>query len=353
MPQQLDPARGKQFAGKMLSTYNGAMLSLMIMIGYRTGLLEAAATGPATSAELADRAGLHERYVREWLGAVTTGGIFDYDPATQQYTLPPEHAVFLAGESWRNAAPQSQMLFLLGRNAPQVIECFKTGGGVPYSAFMPEFTTFMDDLWRRIYDDQLIEGFLAVAPAIPARLRSGSRAADVGCGTGHALNLMAREYPASSFVGYDLNEASIEQARAEAVAMELTNVRFEVQDIAHLTAEPKLDLITAFDAIHDQKRPQDVLGAISDALEPDGIFFLMDIKAASDVESNKSNRFAPFIYGISLLHCMTVSLAEGGAGLGTAWGEQLARRLLAEAGFNHVDFYDSPRPQNCIYVCRK
>jgi len=352
MKEQVDRQRAKEFAGKLLGIYTGSVLTKLIGVGHETGLFEAAVGGPGTSQQIAERANLNERYVREWLGAMATGGIFRYDPASRTYSLPPEHAALLTGHSARNFAPMSQMLNHFGKHLPQLIHCFRQGGGVPYAAFRPEFTKVMDDTWRRIYDEHLVTGFLAVVPVIPERLASGIRVADIGCGTGHTVNLMGREYPRSTFVGYDLAEDAIAQAREEARAMELPNVQFEVRDVTTLPAQRVFDLITAFDAIHDQVDPRAVLGAVRHALAPEGIFLMIDFKFSSTVEGNLSNPYAPLYYGISTMHCMTVSLAEGGAGLGTVWGVEVARQMLAEAGFIRIDVFDSPRPQNCIYVCQ-
>jgi SAM-dependent methyltransferase len=211
----------------------------------------------------------------------------------------------------------------------------------------------MADVWRRIYDEHLINGFLPAARGLPERLRAGVHVADIGCGAGHAVNVMAREYPHSRFVGFDISVEAIERAAAEALDIGLLNARFEVLDVAQLCPEPQFDLIVAFDAIHDQVAPATVLQRVSDALAPDGTFLMIDFKFSSNVEENVGNPFAPLYYGISVMHCMTVSLAEGGAGLGTVWGIQLARRMLNEAGFSSVEIVDSPRPQNCIFVCRK
>lgn len=353
MQQQLDIVRAKAFAGRLFGLYTGGILSLMVEIGYRTGLFESAAKGPATSEELAERAGLDERYVREWLGAMTTGGVFEYDAGTQKYTLPAEHAVCLAGRTGFNMAPISQMLSHMGRHVHKIAHAFEHGGGVSYAEFGPEFTGLLDRMGRYGYEQSLIPSYLPVAKGLPQRLRQGIKVADAGCGTGHCVNIMAREYPDSTFAGYDIGEDAIANARAEAAEMGLGNARFEVMDVAKMPPEPKFDLITAFDTIHDQAAPATVLQRIHDALAPDGVFFMVDIKAASDLGSNMGNRMAPLLYGMSVLHCLTVSLAAGGAGLGAVWGEQLARRMLADAGFSNVSVHDSPSPMNSIYVCRK
>lgn len=353
MSPELDRKRVQEFARKVFGLYTGGVLTLMIELGYRSGLFEAAAAGSATSEELATRAGLDERYVREWLGAMATGGVFDYDPATRRFTLPAEHAQCLTGPSSRNLAPGSQTLRMLATRLPAVSECFRRGGGVPYSAFQPDFTEAMDASWRRIYDGLLIKSFLPLVKGVPERLQAGIRVADVGCGTGHAVNLMAREYEHSTFVGFDLGEAAIARARAEAQAMGLSNARFERLDATTLPPEPKFDVITSFDAIHDQRDPATALRRIAGALAADGLYMMLEPRASSHLADNLSHPFAPYMYGVSVLHCMTVSLAEGGAGLGTAWGEQRARSMLAEAGFTSVEALEAPGPQNTIYVCRR
>lgn len=353
MAEQLDKRRVQEFARSLFGHYTSGILTLMVDIGYKTGLFEALARGPATSLELAARAGLHERYTREWLGAVATGGLVEYEPASGVFRLPPEHALCLTGTSSRNLAANSQLLAMLAQRLSKVAACFRTGGGVPYSEFRPDFTEFQDASWRLLYDGLLLKGFLPAAKGLPDRLGAGIRAADIGCGTGHAINLMAREFPASTFVGYDFSPEAIERARAEAHQLGLTNARFEVCDVTKLPPEPKFDLITSFDSIHDQGDPAGTLRRIAEALAPEGIYFMVEPRAATKLEANLGNPFAPYLYGISVLHCMTVSLAEGGTGLGTAWGEQKARDMLGEVGFTSIEVVDAPGPQNSIYICRK
>lgn len=348
----VDQQKARAFAGKLLSIYTGSALTDLIAVGHRTGLFEAAARGAGTSEEIAGRAWLHERHVREWLGGMCAGGIMTYDPATRTYALPPEHAACLTGDGPSNVAPQSAFVSLLGKNLGAIVACFRHGGGVPYEAFRPELAEAMDGLLRRVYDAHLVSHIRPAAPELPERLASGIRVADVGCGTGHAVNVMARAFPRSSVVGYDLGEDGIAAGRAEAAALGLRNARFEALDALQLPLEPKLGLITAFDAVHDQVAPAAMLRRVRQALADDGVFLMLDFKFSSNLEDNVGNRFAALYYGVSTLHCMPVSLAHGGAGLGTMWGTQLARRMLEEAGFSHVEILDSPRPQNCIYVCR-
>jgi len=342
----------RNFAERLREIYTGSMLTNMISIGYQTGLFESAARGPATSGELAERAGLDERYVREWLGSMATARIMEIDLATGRYTLPAEHAQWLTGGGAGNLAPMSRILNHFVEHVPGVVECFRNGGGVPYAEYWPDFTCFSSDVWRRIYDEHLVDGFVGAVPGLKARLERGLDVLDIGCGDGHAINVMAAAFPRSRFVGYDISEAGIDQATKEARDMGLANARFEILDVTRLPDTPKWDVITAFDSIHDQFEPDRVLANVHDALDPDGVFLMIDFKFHSAVEDNIGNPFAPLHYGISVMHCMTVSLAGGGAGLGTVWGMEKARTMLADAGFSAVDILNSPRPQNCIYVCR-
>jgi SAM-dependent methyltransferase len=168
------------------------------------------------------------------------------------------------------------------------------------------------------------------------RLQAGIDVADIGCGRGHAINLMAQAFPNSQFKGYDFSEEGIAAGRAEAERMGLSNARFELKDVATLDMSDQYDFVTAFDAIHDQARPAKVLQGIADALRPNGTFLMVDIAASSKVGENLDHMLGPFMYTISCMHCMTVSLALDGEGLGAMWGEQRARQMLADAGFSHV-----------------
>lgn len=350
---QIDETKAECFRGRLVEIYAGAALTLMIDIGHRTGLWEAAATGPATSAGLAARAGLHERHVREWLGSVTSGGIMQYDAATRTYTLPPEHALSLTGDGGANQAVGAPMMTYLGKHVDAVASAFREGGGVPYSQYRPEFTGLMDQRFRREYDEHLFDGYIRVVPGLEERLESGISVCDLGCGTGHNMNLLARAYPASNFVGYDIASDAIELANAEAHEMDLPNASFEVRDATALPDGAQFDLITAFDAIHDQVDSQGALDQASAHLAPDGLFLMIDIKASSNLEDNMRSPHATRQYAVSTMHCMVVSLAGGGAGLGTMWGEQLALEMLAKAGLPDVQVLDSSNPTNSIYVCRK
>lgn len=351
----MDEARRVAFGRHVTATLTGGALTLLISVGHRTGLFEAAAAGPATSSGLAERAGLHERYVREWLGAMVTGGFFDYDASTGEYTLPPEHAVFLAGDAAANVAPTASMLRAFAGILPGLERSFAEGGGVAHAEFAPQLEALgakAGDSWRRIYDEHLVDGFFGAVDGLRERLTAGAKVLDLGCGTGHAVTVAARAFPASTFLGLDIDAHGIAIAEAERVERGLGNAAFEVGDAAALEPVPRFDVITAFDAVHDQHSPAEVLRRVRAALAPGGVFVMVDTKFSSRLENNVGNPVAALSYAISLMYCTTTSLAVGGAALGAMWGTELAREMLADAGFGRVELLDSPRAQNCIYVCR-
>jgi SAM-dependent methyltransferase len=347
-----DPTAEHPFERRLLEIYTGGILTQLIEIGYRTGLFEAAAAGPDTSAGLSERAGLDERYVREWLGAMASAGILTYEPESARFTLPPEHAALLAGDRASNVAPQSRLVNHFGGLLSEIVERFRDGEGLGYERYRPEFTGCEDDTWRRIYDEHLVDGFVAASPGLAERLAAGARVLDLGCGTGHAVNLLAAAYPASSFTGIDIAGDAIAAAREEAAAMGLANARFQQADAAGLPAEPAWDAILAFDAIHDQRDPATVLRRVRQALAEGGRFLMIEFAFSSRLEGNIGNPYAPLYYGFSVLHCMPVSLAGGGAGLGAVWGEERAREMLDEAGFGRVETRPTPRAQNLLFDCR-
>jgi 2-polyprenyl-3-methyl-5-hydroxy-6-metoxy-1,4-benzoquinol methylase len=331
-----DKTRAEAFAGKMLEILNGGTIGLMISIGHQTRLFDVMSKlQPSTSEEIAQSANLNERYVREWLGAMVTANIVEYDPAKEKYHLPAEHAAFLTREAGLdNIAVFTQYISLMGEVEQKIIECFYKGGGVAYSAY-PRFQELQAEETARIFDARLLDNIIPLVDGLADRLKSGISVLDVGCGRGRAINIMARAYPKSSFIGYDISTEGIESARQEAKEWNLTNAKFETKDATTINEQEKHDLITAFDTIHDQAQPTIVLKEISNALRKGGAFLMQDIAASSHVHENMNNPLAPTLYTFSTMHCMTVSLAYNGEGLGTVWGKQKAEQKLREAGFSH------------------
>ncbi len=347
-PQQQKAA---DFADRMLGVVNDGALALMTSVGHRTGLFDTMAElPPADSQRIADAAGLDERYVREWLGAMTTGGIVECDRAGRLFRLPGEHAAVLCrAASPDNLAVAAQYIAVLGGVEDKIVDCFQNGGGVPYEAY-PRFHEVMAEESGQSVVAALVDNILPLVPRLVEKLEAGISVVGVGCGSGRAMNLLARHFPASQFKGYDFSAEAVGRARAEADRHGTTNVSFEQRDAGDLGAA-EFDLITAFDSIHDQAAPAAVLAAIRQALKPGGIFLMQDIGASSHVHGNLDHPLGPMLYTISCMHCMTVSLAQGGAGLGAMWGEETARQMLAEAGFANVGVEALEHdPQNFYYV---
>ncbi len=351
--QQAESA--EQFAVRMVGAVDSASLAIMLSIGHQTALFDTLAALPAaTSAQIADAADLNERYVREWLGAMVTARVVDYDAAGATYALPPHRAAALtraAGPA--NMARIAQFVPLFGEVEQKVIGCFRDGGGLPYSDY-PRFHKLMAEDSGEKFDAALVDVTLPLAQGLPERLQAGVDVADIGCGSGHAINLMAQAFPSSRFTGIDFSDEGLGTGRAEAERLGLDNATFVARDVSTLDVTDAYDVITVFDAIHDQAQPARVLQNIHRALRPDGVFLMVDIKASSRLEDNIDVPLATFLYTVSTMHCMSVSLGLGGAGLGTVWGRQLATSMLADAGFDNVAVSEiESDPLNLYYVARK
>jgi SAM-dependent methyltransferase len=300
----LDEAALDAFADRMIVVLNDASTALMISIGHQTGLFGALhGTGPATSAQVADAGGLNERYVREWLNAMTTARVVFYDPQSRTYHLPREHAAWLVeGAGPDNLARPMRFLPLLAEVEQGIVRCFREGGGLSYADY-PRFHAVMGEDSAAVVDATLLNRTVPLVEGLDARLRAGIEVADIGCGSGHAINVLARAYPASRLTGFDFSEEAVAAGRAEAKAWGLTNARFELCDVATLDRPDAFDVITAFDTIHDQAHPARVLATIARALRPSGTFLMVDIRAASAVEDNLDLPWAPFLYTVSTMHC--------------------------------------------------
>jgi SAM-dependent methyltransferase len=333
----LDEAALDAFADRMIGVLSDGCTALTTSIGHQAGLFGTlATTGSATSAQVAEASGLNERYVGEWLNAMTTARFVRYDAKSRTYTLPREHAAWLVDDAGPdNLARAMTYLPMLAEVEQGIVRCFREGGGLSYADY-PRFHALQAEDSMAVIDATLLGQTVPLVDGLDTRLQAGVEVADIGCGSGHAINVLARAYPASRFTGFDFSEEAVAAGRAEAKAWGLSNARFELCDVATLDRPDAFDVITAFDAIHDQAHPARVLAAIAGALRPSGTFLMVDIRAASAVEDNMDLPWAPFLYTVSAMHCMTVSLGLDGDGLGTVWGEQVATRMLHEAGFTDV-----------------
>lgn len=353
----IETTHKEAFADRLLTMLNESAVALMISVGHRLGLFDTMKDMPAaTSMEIAGAAGLNERYVREWLGAMTAGKIIDVFPSEDgpRYRLPGEHAAFLTRDAGAdNFGVFTQYLSLMGSIEEELLDCFRNGGGIPYEKYRRFHDVMAEDSGHSVLTS-LFESILPLDPGIQSRLDKGIDVLDVGCGQGKALIMMALRYPNSTFTGYDLCEEPIMKANTRVKELGLSNIRFAQKDLTGFDVKETFDFITAFDAIHDQARPDTVLKGIHDRLRPGGTFLMQDISGSSDVANNIGHPLGAFLYTVSTTHCMTVSLAQGGMGLGTMWGRELAQDMLKEAGFTEIEIQDLEHdPQNCYYVMRK
>jgi 2-polyprenyl-3-methyl-5-hydroxy-6-metoxy-1,4-benzoquinol methylase len=354
----VDLSRSEAFAEELLGMMNKGALTLMISIGHRTGLFDTMKNlPPSTVEQIAAAAGLNERYVREWIGAMTVGRIVECDPAGPYYSLPPEHSAFLTRDAGSdNIAVFTQYISVLGSVEDEVLDCFRNGGGVPYSSYKRFHDVMAEDSGQSLVS-ALADIILPGVPELEAKLRKGANLLDIGCGRGKAIILLARLFPQSSFEGVDLSSEAISYASAEVKKLKLKNIKFRVKDLTdfNITApENKYDIITAFDAIHDQGRPDNVLEGIYKALKPGGIFFMQDISGSSEHHNNYDHPLGALLYTVSTMHCMTVSLAQNGLGLGAMWGREKALEMLSEAGFSDTEMITFKHDiQNIYYINKK
>jgi ubiquinone/menaquinone biosynthesis C-methylase UbiE len=356
--QNFDAARAERFAGSLLDTMNKSSLSLMISIGHRSGLFDTmSSNGIATSVELARATSLNERYVREWLGAMVTGGIVEYSPESKTFRLPPEHAAFLTRKAGAdNFGVFMQYVAVMGSVEDEILKCFRDGGGVPYSRFHRFHEVMAEDSGQSVLSS-LETHILPMVPGLREKLEAGMKMLDAGCGSGRIINKLASLFPHSEFVGFDLSQEAIARAATEAESLSLRNVQFHVKDLTdfHQWAPTEgFDFITTFDAVHDQAQPLSVLKGICRALKADGIYLMQDISGTGRLEEDMKHPIGTFLYAISCMHCMTVSLAQGGEGLGAMWGEEKTKEYLSRAGFRSVQVNKLAHDiQNNWYVVRK
>lgn len=347
----MDDQLAAEFTGRVLTDTAGAATTVLAAFGDRLGLFkDLAAHGPATSAQLAGRTGLNERYVREWLGGMYAAGYLTYQQSDQRYTLPAEHAPTLAAEpgpAFFGGVHQE----LLGavQRYDSVLTSFRTGGGVRAEHLHPDVAVGTSRFTAQWHRNLLVQEWLPRVPETQAKLRAGAHIADVGCGAGLAVTTLATEFPGCSCVGYDVSPVAIETARHNAKQAGVEDrVRFEVRDAAAGLPE-HFDVITTFDVVHDAVDPLGLLRSIRDGLRPGGRYLCLDINCSADPSANVGP-IASLLYGFSLLYCMTTSLAEDGAGLGTlGLPEPTLRELATRAGFTAVARVTMDNPFNSLY----
>jgi ubiquinone/menaquinone biosynthesis C-methylase UbiE len=347
---QLDEKKLEGFVERIVLDVGTAMRGALLYIGDRLGLFRALAdSGPVTAAELSERTGLSERYLREWLGSMTTAEYIEHDGEHDTYLLPMEHALPLADEDFPFfTGGFLQMIVPTVTVAPQVAEAFKTGGGVSQDRYLPDMYESIERLTAPWYKHSLAQTWIPAMPDVQRKLEAGGSACDVGCGSGRAAIAIAGAFAAAEVHGYDVHPGSIERARANALAAGLSDrLTFTAADGGALP-ENRFDLLTTFDVVHDAVDPVGLMSSIRRALRADGTYLMLEMNASADVEENR-NPLGKLLYNVSTLYCMTTSLAHAGAGIGACMGEHKARELAYAAGFTHFRKLPIEEPFSVLY----
>lgn len=353
-PPAADPGATMEFAGRFMGDLSGAMASLMTLLGTRLGLFRALAAGPASSTELAERTGLAERYVREWLWCMASAGYVHPDSRTGQFTLPAAHAAVLASEgSPMCLATASELIPPLARMLDEVATAFRTDAGIPGDRYPDDLFSAMEHMSATWLDTMLVDHWLPSAHGLASRLERGGKVADVGSGGGRAVIAMARRFRAAEFDGYDMQKLNVARATAAAEAAGVTDrVRFHTADaVTELTAP--LDMITMFDVLHDAPDPYALLTAAYQALEPvNGVLLVLESNSARDPEDN-AGPSGTILYATSTLYCLPTAIADGGPGLGTLGLPFDELHVQAgRAGFTTIEALPTGNPLNTLYVLR-
>ncbi len=359
--REVDPNLLKLFQFQVFTKLEGAVTSGMIHLGDRLGLYKALAAfdSPVSCEALAAKCELHPRWVLEWLHNQAAARIIDVsysESGDESYGLSPEGVLVLSDEN--NPAFGMGMFHRLPQTMDSLRvlpESFRTGIGHDYDSHGPDGAVGIErsfEPWSRSY---LIPVVVPALDGMVDRLERGARVADVGCGAGGAAIRLAKAFPNSHITGYDISRYALDRAKSKKSEEGADNVAFVDPRREPLPDDESLDLVTAFDCIHDMTHPLDVMKAIRASLKPDGVWLLVDIKALDTFAENVSkNPMASLMYGISVMSCMSSAMsAQGGAGLGTlGLPESKAREMAREAGFSRFRRLDIEHSLNAFYEVR-
>jgi SAM-dependent methyltransferase len=331
----IDEARLNAFVGKMLGDMGAASSAVLVLIGDRLGLYRAmAAAGPATSSELAERAGCAERYIREWLAAQAASGYVEYDAKTQRFALSPEQQMVFADEgSPAFMAGFFDVVAAMWRDEPKVTEAFKSGKGVGWHEHHACLFRGTERFFRTSYVHHLIGEWLPALEGVVAKLERGARVADVGCGHGASTVLMAKAFPNSEFIGFDYHAPSIARARNAADEEGVAGrCRFEIAPAKEFPGTG-YDLVAVFDCLHDMGDPIGAARHVRETLQPDGTWMIVEPFAHDRLEENL-NPVGRVYYSASTMICTPASLSqEVGLALGAQAGEARLREVVTSGGF--------------------
>jgi SAM-dependent methyltransferase len=353
--ENLDRKKLAHLARQIGVDFGAALTVALGFIGDRLGIFKAMADGVSrTSAELADRTGLNERYIREWASTMAAAGYIDYDPARTSFRMGPEQALVLVDErSTYFGAGAFQYATACYRQIPKLTEAFKNGGGVPFAEYGIDIVQAIERLFQAGYEAWVASIWIPAVPDVYERLQSGAEVAEVGCGAGQCLIPVALAFPNSKFTGFDVDATSLVRAREKAHrAGALARVSFEQVAAESIPHGERFDLAMAFNCIHDMAFPRRALAGIRNALKPGGVLLWSEADASDRLEDNLTP-VGRTLYGAGTMHCMTVSLANGGDGLGVVVGQERARAMALEAGFTSFRRLPIDNPYHQIFELRR
>jgi 2-polyprenyl-3-methyl-5-hydroxy-6-metoxy-1,4-benzoquinol methylase len=336
----MDTQRVERLLENIQRDSGGAFISGLGYIGDRLEIFAALAeNGPVSSTRLAEVTALNERYLREWLKAMAAFGYVSFDAGENTYRLDSEQrAVLVDPASAVFAAGTFQFTIPSLMHTPEILDAFRNGGGIAYGDLHPEIPEAIDRMHRAWFEHLLTAQWIPDVPGLDHALRKGVSVLDVGCGLGRSTVAMAGSYPATRVLGIDPHRPSIDRARRLARQRGVDNAEFADCTLQELPPGQHFDVIAAFDCIHDMADPVGALTTIHDCLSPDGLF-LWSEPAGSENPLDNTSPLPRLRAALSIYHCLTVSLAQDGAGLGTILGEEVARNLAAEAGFTSFETF--------------
>ncbi len=333
----VDEKKLEQMIGKMMDDVGGAMGGALVLLGDKLGLYKALASqGPLSAADLAARTKTAERYVREWAAAQAAAGYIDYDAASARYSMSPEQALLLADENGPAFFPAMYEIAAAAvRDEPKVAEAFRTGGGVGWHEHDPCLFRGTERFFRPGYAAHLVTEWIPALDGVAEKLARGAAVADVGCGHGASVILMAQAFPKSQFTGFDYHEPSILAGRERASAAGLGD-RVKFERASGKDFPGSYDLIAFFDCLHDMGDPVGIGAHVKQALKPDGTWMVVEPFANDKTEDN-FNPIGRVFYAASTMICVPGSLSqEVGLGLGAQAGEARLREVLKAGGFSRV-----------------
>lgn len=333
---------------RLLGHMEGYVAFQALGLGHAAGMLDAIRSGPGTAEEVAARAGTHPGLTREWLACMTAAGYVTHDGGAFRFAEGQE-AVFTGGLLPFDPSVVLTMQDVNARVRSRLVQSLKDGSGVPYSMFQPEFSAAMEAFNGPVYDANVLQSWVPAVEGLQDGLVAGLAVADIGCGGGRMLRLLAEAFPASTFTGLDQDAAGV--ALASELASGLSNLSFVAADVTALPRLGAFDVVLAVDTVHDLSHPQAAVAAVREALAPGGAFIMVEPTATGDLAVDVTSEGALFGYASSFQHCMQVSLAEGGPGFGGMWGRRGAEELLTGCGLRLAAVHETPSDYT-LYVAR-